>query len=230
MPTTRRNLLLSALMLGSAATAVALKPKTVKLDPSQRVDYETVIPERFGSWVKLPANMGAIVNPQTEAELARLYSQIVTRMYRDTMTGKTIMLSLAYGEEQNKQSQVHLPEVCYPAQGFQLRRARNDELLLGELVVPIKRLEASLGARHEPITYWIRIGNRVVRGGFEQKLATILEGFGGRVTDGILFRVSSIEPDAQKAYRLQDEFVSQLLAAVPDRSRHLLIGSKASSQ
>mgnify|MGYP000496771242 CR=1 FL=1 len=50
--------------------------------------------------------------------LARLYSQVVSRVYLDSTTGKTVMLSLAYGEEQNKQSQVHLPEVCYPAQGF----------------------------------------------------------------------------------------------------------------
>jgi len=220
----RRNLLLSALMLGSAAGAVMLKPTPVKIDPTQRVDYEAIIPERFSTWTLLPANMGAVVNPQAQEVLDRLYSQIVSRVYRDATTGKTIMLSLAYGEEQNKQSQVHLPEVCYPAQGFQMRNSHNAELTTLEGTLPIKRLEASLGARNEPITYWIRIGNHLVRGGLEQKLTTIKEGFAGRVADGILFRVSSIDQDAKSAYTLQDRFVKQLLAAVEPRLRHLLIG------
>ena len=227
MQTTRRNLLLSVLMLGSAATAVVLTPKVVKIDPSQRVDYETVIPDQFGTWVKLPANQGGIVNPQTEEALARLYSQIVSRVYRDSITGKTIMLSLAYGEEQNKQSQVHLPEVCYPAQGFQMRSARNEVLATAVGQIPVKRLEARLGARNEPITYWIRIGDHLVRGGLGQKLTTIREGFAGRVADGILFRISSIAADAPQEYLLHDKFINQLLSAVSPGARSLLIGAIA---
>lgn len=230
MQTTRRNLLLSSLMLGSAATAVVLTPKLVKVDPAQRADYETVIPDQFSTWNKMPANHAAIVNPQTEAELARLYSQIVSRVYRDTSTGSTIMLSVAYGEEQNKQSQVHLPEVCYPAQGFQMRGAHNEILTTPVGQVPLRRLEASLGARNEPITYWIRIGDHLVRGGLEQKLTTIREGFAGRVTDGILFRVSSISADAYQAYRMHDLFINQLLSAIGPDARRLLIGAIAARQ
>ena len=78
-------------------------------------------------------------------------------MYQDQVTGKAIMLSLAYGEEQSKQSQVHLPEVCYPAQGSasSTARRRTSETPVG--AIPVKRLEARLGNRNEPITYWIRI-------------------------------------------------------------------------
>jgi EpsI family protein len=230
MQTTRRNLLLSVLMLGSAATAVVLTPKVVKIDPSQRVDYETVIPDQFGTWVKLPANQGGIVNPQTEEALARLYSQIVSRVYRDSITGKTIMLSLAYGEEQNKQSQVHLPEVCYPAQGFQMRSARNELLTTPVGEIPVKRLEATLGARNEPITYWIRTGDKLVRGGLEQKLATIQAGFAGKVSDGLLFRVSSIDSNAQGAYELQDRFLRDFLPSVKPNALHLLLGTKVIPQ
>ncbi len=229
MPIARRNLLLSGLMLGSAATAMVLTPTAVKVDPSQRVDYEKIIPTQFGSWKVLPANMGAVVNPQTEEALARLYSQIVSRVYLDTRSGKTVMLSVAYGEEQNKQSQVHLPEVCYPAQGFQLQRARMDEISVLQIVLPIKRLEARLGNRNEPITYWIRIGNHIVRGGLEQKLTTIREGFSGRVADGILFRVSSIDEDPNKAYAVQDQFIELLLSATEPSVRHLLIGRLTSN-
>ncbi|MCW5640843.1 MAG: EpsI family protein [Rhodoferax sp.] len=223
----RRHVLLAALMIGSASAAMVLKPTPVKIDPSQRVDYETIIPMAFGTWTALPSNLGAVVNPQAQEVLDRLYSQIVSRVYLDSVTGKTIMLSLAYGEEQNKQSQVHLPEVCYPAQGFQMRRASDEQLKTDLGVLPIKRLEASLGSRNEPITYWIRIGDHLVRGGYEQKITTIREGFAGRVADGILFRVSSIDQDARQAYALQDRFVTQLLSAVDPKVRHLLIGALA---
>lgn len=224
MQLARRNFLLSGLMLGSAATAVVLTPTVVKPDPSQRVDYEKIIPTQFGNWRVLPASMGAVVNPQAQEALDRLYSQIVSRVYQDAQTGKTVMLSVAYGEEQNKQSQVHLPEVCYPAQGFQLRGARLELLPTPIGDIPIKRLEASLGARHEPITYWIRLGDNVVRGGLEQKLVTIREGFAGRVADGLLFRISSIDSEVDNAYRLQDRFIQELLTATPPSTRHLLIG------
>jgi EpsI family protein len=224
MSIARRSFLLSGLMLGSAAIAVVLTPTVVKLDPSKRVDYEKIIPTQFGSWTLLPANMGAVVNPQAQEALDRLYSQIVSRVYLDAQTGKTVMLSVAYGEEQNKQSQVHLPEVCYPAQGFQMQGARYEQLATPIGNIPIKRLEAHLGARHEPITYWIRLGDSVVRGGLEQKLATIREGFAGRVADGLLFRISSIDKDVGSAYRLQDRFIQDMLAAAQPATRHLLIG------
>jgi EpsI family protein len=227
MQLARRNFLLSGLMLGSAATALALKPKAISIDPANRVDYEAVIPKAFGTWSLLPANVGGVINPQAQEALDRLYSQIVSRVYRDSETGRTVMLSVAYGEEQNKQSQVHLPEVCYPAQGFQMRHSRNDQLVAQGTEIPIKRLEASLGNRNEPITYWIRIGDQLVRGGLEQKLTTIREGFAGRVADGILFRVSSIDQDAQQAYKLQDRFIEQLLLATDPSMRHMLIGKLA---
>jgi len=203
---------------------MVLTPTVKKPDPSQRVDYEKIIPTEFGSWRVLPANMGAVVNPQAQEALSRLYSQIVSRVYLDAQTGKTVMLSVAYGEEQNKQSQVHLPEVCYPAQGFQMQGARYEQLPTPIGNIPIKRLEANLGNRHEPITYWIRLGDNVVRGGLEQKLATIREGFAGRVADGLLFRISSIDTEVDRAYRLHDKFIEDMLTATPPDTRHLLIG------
>lgn len=227
MQLARRNLLLAVLMLGSASAAVVLKPVSLKLDPSQRVNYEHVIPSQFNGWSIVPTGLATVVNPQTQEVLDRLYSQIVTRVYVDTATGKTVMLSLAYGEEQNKQSQVHLPEVCYPAQGFQLKAARKDLLATAFGDIPVKRLEAHLGSRNEPITYWIRIGDHLVRGGLEQKITTIREGFAGRVADGILFRVSSIDDNSTQAYKLHDRFISDMLRATSPEARHFLVGQGA---
>lgn len=106
-----------------------------------------------------------------------------------------------------------------------MHHARNDELATHAGILPVKRLEASLGTRNEPITYWIRIGDHLVRGALEQKLTTIREGFAGRVADGILFRVSSIDPVANQAFALQNRFVDDLLSAVNPEARRLLVGS-----
>jgi hypothetical protein len=46
----------------------------------------------------------------------------------------------------------------------------------------------------------------------------------GRIPDGLLFRVSSIDPDPARAWRKQDEFVGQLLAALPPAERWCLSG------
>lgn len=225
----RTGLLILVLMFAAAASAIAMKPVRVALDSADRVDYESIIPRSFGTWSMLPADITSVVNPQQQEVLDRIYSQIISRAYRDSQTGRVVMLAIAYGEEQSKQSQVHFPEICYPAQGFQIVRSSKDELRIQEDAIPVTRLVASLDARNEPITYWIRLGKRVVRGNLEQKIATVQEGLAGRISDGLLFRVSSIDNDTIKAYRLHDRFAADLLQAMSPDSRRLLIGGEAHS-
>jgi EpsI family protein len=220
-----KSIFLLMLMLISAAIALAIKPEPMQLNASQRMDYEYIIPKEFGSWRMLPANSISIVNPQTAANLERLYSQVVTRTYVEALTGKVVMLSVAYGEEQNKQSQVHLPEVCYPAQGFQIISNKNDLLQTSVGAIPVKRVLAKSGTRVEPITYWVRLGNSIVLSRFEQKIMTIKQGLTGQESDGLLFRISTIESDSDNAYQLQDKFVKELLNATKSEFRRLLVGN-----
>ena len=225
----RTGLLILVLMFAAAASAIAMKPVRIVSDSANRVDYESIIPRSFGTWSMLPADITSVVNPQQQEVLDRIYSQIISRAYRDSQTGRVVMLAVAYGEEQSKQSQVHFPEVCYPAQGFQIAKSSKDELRIQEDAIPITRLVATLDARHEPITYWIRLGKRVVRGNLEQKIATVQEGLGGRISDGLLFRVSSIDNDTLKAYQLHDRFAADLLQAMSPDTRRLLIGGEVHS-
>ena len=46
----------------------------------------------------------------------------------------------------------------------------------------------------------------------------------GRIPDGMLFRVSSIDGDQARAYRYQDQFVVQLLQSVSPTERERLSG------
>lgn len=226
---TRVGLLILALMFAAAASAIVMKPEHVIPDPGNRVDYEHVIPKSFGSWSMLSADITSVVNPQQQEVLDRIYSQIVSRAYRDSQTGHVVMLALAYGEEQSKQSQVHFPEVCYPAQGFQIAKSRKDELKNLESAIPVTRLVAIAEERKEPITYWIRLGDRTVRSHLEQKITTVRDGIAGRVSDGLLFRISSISNETEKAYELHDRFATELLHAIPAASRYLLVGREDQS-
>lgn len=225
----RVGLIILLMMFATAASTIAMKPERIALDQADRVDYELLIPQSFGTWSMLPTNVTGVVNPQQQEVLDRIYSQIISRTYRDSQTGQIVMLALAYGEEQSKQSQVHFPEVCYPAQGFQIAKSTKDELKVQENIIPVTRLIAKSEERNEPITYWIRLGKKVVRGNLEQKIATVREGLAGRISDGLLFRVSSISNETATAYQLHDRFAADLLQVIPHDLRHLLIGRETDS-
>jgi EpsI family protein len=135
------------------------------------------------------------------------------------------MLSIAYGGDQSKQLQLHLPEVCYVAQGFDMVKDRRDELATGFGKVPVKRLVARLNSRNEPITYWITIGDKAVRSGLDQKMQRFVYGLSGRIPDGMLVRVSTIDTDEAGAYKVQDHFVEQMLVALDPHARTRLMGA-----
>ena len=74
--------------------------------------------------------------------------------------------------------------------------------------------------REEP-TQTVAVVNPQTR--FEHRLAEIRLGLTGQVPYGLLFRVSSIDGDADRAYREHDRFVGELLAAVSAADRMRLI-------
>jgi EpsI family protein len=134
------------------------------------------------------------------------------------------MLSIAYGADQTRDNQVHKPEVCYPAQGFELLGTQKDLTHTESGDVPVMRVLTRQGPRVEPVTYWIRVGDKVVRGALEQNMARLQFGLRGSLPDGLLFRVSTIEEDPALAYKLHDVFVGDLLKALTPQARYSLGG------
>ncbi len=163
-----------------------------------------------------------IINPQGQTQLATIYSQLLTRTYVNA-EGYRIMLSVAYGPDQRGSLGAHEPETCYPASGFTLhsREAAQLSTLYGEL--PVRRLFTTKGPREEPLTYWLRIGDKVVEG-WQRRLVELRYTLTGRIPDGLLFRVSSIDPDQALANNLQDQFINQLLQSVSPADRKHLSG------
>lgn len=219
-----RNIILLVLMLATAGLAIAMRPTEKISDMEPPITLETMIPKAFGDWQEDPQNQTLIVDPQQKEMIDRIYTETLSRTYINA-NGYRIMLSIAYGKDQSEATQLHHPSVCYPAQGFVLQKTERGNINAHDLTIPVARMTTQLGARHEPVTYWITVGDKVVLGGVEKKLAEMRYGLVGQIPDGLLFRVSSIDSDDEHAFRSQAEFVSQLLNASTENARKKLAGS-----
>jgi EpsI family protein len=135
-----------------------------------------------------------------------------------------MMLSIAYGKDQDDSHQVHKPEICYPAQGFVLKDKQYDRFDTGHGAIPVTRVETSLGSRNEPITYWITVGDRVVGPRLDKKLVEMSYGLRGQIPDGMLVRISSIDPESPHAYSMHNQFASAMLGGIDPQNRQKLIG------
>jgi len=219
-----RNLSLLALMFMAAALAIVLKPTRFEVDPTLQKGYEKILPEKFGDWISEENKGSLVVNPQQAEQLKGLYSEVVAKTYVQASSGRKIMLSIAYSADQRHENQIHKPEVCYPAQGFELLGIKKDSVQTRFGSIPVMRVQTRQGRRVEPVTYWIRVGDKLARGAIEQNLARVLFGLRGRIPDGLLFRVSSIEDDTVVAYKLQDQFVDELIDALDPSHRAQFVG------
>lgn len=219
-----KHLVIGICMFAAAGMALALKPTTKIADAGPAVDLEMLIPKTFGDWKIDESITPLIANPEQEAMINKIYSQTLTRTYINSRNER-VMLSIAYGGDQSDSMAVHKPEVCYPAQGFQILRNKAGTFSTGEGDIPVKRLVATQGPRIEPITYWTTVGDAVAVGGIRRKLQQMKYGLTGSIPDGLLFRISSIQTDENAAYRTQDDFSRALLGALTPEAKERIIGT-----
>ncbi|HMM54767.1 MAG TPA: exosortase B [Candidatus Desulfobacillus sp.] len=211
------------LMAIASGSALALRPTHKLADDGPKVDLEAMIPKQFGNWRINDSIRLVLPAPDVQARLDKIYNQTLARAYVND-EGQMIMLAIAYGGDQSDTMQVHLPEVCYASQGFEISRASIDRIATDYGVIPIKRLLTKLNERIEPITYWITVGDEVVNAGYMRKLAQLRHGLGGSVPDGMLVRVSSFGDGGAEAYRLQEAFLRDMLAALAPQDRKRIAG------
>lgn len=205
-------------MLGAAWCTKAITP-TVKLsDTRPRIVLAESIPERFGDWEVDNSQVAAVVNPTAAAELTRIYAETLSRTYinRD---GQRVMLSIAYGTDQTDGLGVHFPEGCYGGQGFAVEQTVQGTLPTKAGDIPVSRTRATLNNRIEPITYWIVVGDKAVPSSWDLKKVKLSYAFRGLIPDATLMRVSNVTADREAGYRLQEQFVNQMLAAMPGPTR-----------
>jgi EpsI family protein len=215
----------ACLMAGAAVAGHALTP-SVYAAQRNHIDLEAMVPKHFGAWRQDDESNAVVQSPEMEARLMVFYSQVLMRDYQGA-DGTRVMLAVAYTTDQrgNSGHHVHLPEVCYPAQGFSLRDREQNSVRVAGHLIPVVRMVATQGARIEPLMYWITLDgmpeNAYLRLKLDQIRASLLHGL---VQDGMIFRVSVIDPDPVHAYQVESQFLNDLFNGVDAHARQAIFG------
>lgn len=189
-------------------------------------EFVKIIPMQFGDWFAEDTNAGEIVDPQQKYAIENLYTQTVGRTYLHKPSGRRIMFSLAYGDNQTYSKQLHRPEACYSSQGFKIESLHQESLQLGAKAINVNRMSASIGSRTEQVTYFIRVGDKVISGpALELNYARLQMGVKGYTSDGLLFRISEISDEPVQSYSIQDQFIRDLLQNLRPNQQANLIGT-----
>lgn len=211
---------IGAAMALSAWLGVALQPE--RADAARRPPLETSIPVEFGEW-RVESRAPTPLIPNADLGEKKEYSDRLVRTYR-SVKGELVMLSIAYNGEQRGDLKAHRPEFCYRGQGFDINAVQDGELATRFGTFPVRRMLARSWRRDEPITYWMTIGDEVRLPGIGRHMAMFAHGLSGETADGMLVRVSSLDPDAASAWKLHQRFVEALLERLPVRDRARLAG------
>ncbi|MFT3735908.1 MAG: EpsI family protein [Rhodocyclaceae bacterium] len=225
-----RGLTVAIFLVALALIGLVLTPRTLWYAHIGKPDYEQLTPKTFGDWVLLDDGRSAIIDPVREASLIGVYSQVVSRTYLHRPTGRRIMLSLAYGDEQSYSKLLHRPESCYSSQGFRIETFSPAVLSVGQTRVGGFHMRATLGPRIEQVSYFIRMGDEIVAGtGISMNLVRMHLASQGFIGDGLLFRTSEISSDETASQQLQEVFRADFLAAIKQADRRAFFGALTQS-
>lgn len=218
--------LAAAMMMLAFIGAQAWRPTQFLAEMRPKVGMEELFPSHIGVWRQDLGGPAQLVSPDQAALLAKIYSQTLSRTYVDPM-GRRIMLSVAYGGDQSDATRAHRPEVCYPAQGFNVSGISERRLDVGQQTLRARQLVAKQGNRTEPITYWIVVGDKAVLGGPEQKYAQLAYTTRGIIPDGMLVRVSNISADSTESFELHRQFLLALVRQTRPEFLARIIGTES---
>ena len=217
------SVVMGMFMVMSSVLALLATPNLMSAGMQDKFNLEAIIPKKFGGWKMDFDYLEPLVSTDVKGEINMIYNQTLSRTYINSQ-GERVMLAIAYGRDQRVDSQVHRPEICYAAGGFDIKKMTKIFLDTTFGQIPAMRLVSKQGNRNEPITYWIKIGNSLTRGWFEEKWATFSYELTGQVPDGLLFRVSTISNDEQASYQIQQTFLTDLLKSMQSGDRQWLLG------
>ena len=206
----------------------AIKPVPNTAAEMNAPDLEQIIPGQFGEWTELNTGLPQIVSAEEKKSIDSIYSQTLSRVYKDNNQHQ-IILSLAYGPNQTDPKRIHKPEVCYPAQGFNIESDELRVLTTPYLDIPVKFLKGVSQRHTEYITYWIVVGGVAVSNDLDFKIQQVKYAMDGKVPDGLLFRVSSLGKEPEQEFKLHSLFVNDLLASLKSDTREFVLGNNNDS-
>lgn len=217
---TRRELLVGALFVTTAGVTAARMPDK-RLDYLGNHKLESIVPKAIGRW-KFVSASGLVVPTEDQFALT-LYSQQLTRVYWDGVSAP-IMLLIAAGNNQTGFLQVHRPEVCYSAGGFELGQVQPQTVQIGGgRQIVANKLRATREGQSEWLLYWTRVGSQIPASWTKQRLAIAIDNLHQIIPDAILVRASTIMPDGNEAERVLGEFIQAMIASVSPPLRRAFV-------
>ena len=191
--------------------------------PEQQKFLAKDVPPTFGEWAVAPDQKSQIVDPATDELLRKIYTEVLSRTYVNK-AGDRIMLSMALSGNQIGIQQAHFPEICYRAQGFTVGKVEDGELMTAYGPINVSRLTTSMRTRYEPVTYWLTMGDQVVKSRWDKRWVQIRTILTGESPGGLLFRISSIDKNTKAAFEIQQKFAADMMASVSPETRRKLAG------
>jgi EpsI family protein len=219
-PQVDRRKFVLGLLFCSAAGLAALRLPNKHRDYLGKQRLDELVPKSIGPWNFVGAS-GLVVPPKDQLAKA-LYSQLLTRVYDDGVNAP-VMLLMAQNGSQTGVLQVHRPETCYTAGGYAISPVTPHAIPLGNTVLRVNGIDASVDGRTEHVLYWTRVGNRIPESWKQQRIAVAEQNLEGIIPDAILVRVSTVRNDAEGARATLDLFVRTLIASIPADRRPVFV-------
>lgn len=220
----RRAFIVGGAMAAASGAAVTRIPRPNSPPIAEKV-FEKMVPNKIGRWTYQQSS--GLVLPPEDALSARLYDNLVTRIYSNP-AGQVVMFLVAYKNFQNGVLQIHRPEICYPAGGYVLSQTVDSKLPIGGTEpLPVNSFSANGVERDEQVLYWTRIGEFFPVRWREQRIAVLRENLVGINPDGMLARVSMPSDDMATSKPIMMKFIQDLRAAASPQLRRILFGSLA---
>lgn len=217
----RRAMIAGGLMAGASVIA-NLKRPDIPVRMLGKAKLDDIIPKQIGSWTYTTAD--GLVLPPPDQMRDRIYSSLLTRYYASPKE-PPIMLLVAYSASQDGMIQVHRPEVCYPAAGYELSGEGFETIDAGKGVeVPGHYFSARSNTRQEQLIYWTRIGDAFPTRWWAQHVAVAEENLKGHIPDGVLVRISTAAPDDKQAKEVLLKFIETMAHSLPPRGRLVMFG------
>ncbi len=204
----RRDFVIGSAFAGTVLVCAGVSPGRSQLVSRRTLDG--LVPDRIGSWTA--STYEPVIIPRGEEAGDAVYDSVITRYYLSD-TALPVMLLIAYGSAQTGETQLHRPEVCYVAAGFNIRSWPNVVLQTPDKKIPARLLTATAPGRTDQILYWTRVGREFPTTSTEQRWAALRRTFTGSIPDGVLVRISVDDEDRETALQTMRAFTSDLLSS-----------------
>lgn len=227
----RKHYILLALMLVVTYLGFALTPKLNFVEIEEGQKFINSVPKAFGDWKEVPSNQLQMdLVPQNEGERTtdNPYDDVLMRTYVNSQ-GQQVQLALAYGKSMRQEVKIHRPELCYYAQGFEVRSlmandfgivSTNQQTIVGKNMLAVNQ------NYQEAVSYWIRIGEMYSQSPWQTRFYIIKRGLVGDVVDGVLVRASVVlspSQSADEAYKLNKIFLQTLTNHISNHAKKVLL-------